>query len=79
MEQIVSELESIVDDDLLESMEEMFEMALCSSVNQLQLDPMARLAPAYELLKKLRVLQKTRVRDAVRRLVGPGIEEQPKS
>lgn len=67
LEAIEQDLNNIVDDEVVSSLERTFEMAVFSSQVHTHDQVMDELTPAHELLKKLRELQKTRLRDAISR------------
>ena len=67
---IIQDLNTVLDDEVLASMEQMFEDALFAPHVRLHDDVMNDYLPTFMLLKKLRELQKTRLRDAIERAVG---------
>ncbi len=69
LEDIVGDLNGIIDDDLLASMEETFERAVFHRTTESHEVFMDRLVPNFHLVKKLRDLQKTKLRDAIARVV----------
>src|SRR5690606_29685097 len=60
LEDIVSDLDFILDDALLTSMEDLFEDSIFREIEEDDPTYNLRKRPAYALLKKLRDLQKTR-------------------
>ena len=64
---------SIIDDELIDSMEQVMEDAMFNTSARSVMPAMENYSPAWELLKKLRTLQKARIRRAVFSFVRPGI------
>ena len=67
LEDINQDLNRIVDDEVVASLEQMFEDAVFAPSASQHDELMLGYLPAYQLLKKLRDLQKTRLRDAIER------------
>ncbi len=72
MEDIMQGVNAVLDDKLLSSLEETLELALFREIDDHDQAFTLRLQPTYELLKKMRDLQKTRLRDAIGHAVRMG-------
>lgn len=71
MQEVVDDLNRVLDNELLQSMETMYEWACYS--DEAASSGLRELVPAFLLLKQLRDLQKTRMRDALKRAVAKGL------
>jgi hypothetical protein len=68
-EDLVSDLDLILDDEVVASLEDMFEDCIFQDIPDGDSSFNMRKRKAFELMKKLRDLQKTRLRDAIARAV----------
>lgn len=69
VEGMVANLNEVLDDEVLASLEEMLELAIFREVEEGDLAFTLRLKPAHEHIKQLRILQKARLRDGLYRLL----------
>lgn len=72
LEDITQSIRHVMDDELLSSLEQVMEDALFSPQAAEHDEVMERYLPTYMMMKRMRELQKTRLRDALQRLVSTG-------
>lgn len=72
LEDITQSIRHVMDDELLSSLEQVVEDALFSPQAAEHDEVMERYLPTYMMMKRMRELQKTRLRDALQRLVSTG-------